>query len=249
VIEDGHRITRHMMIKGEVNAHKPAANINNLSPYIIQDRTLFSHVMRDDLGRPIIFVVRRLSPNVVAIGELGTNIVVNYQKAIAFGRGGHAAVVDRLGNIIAHPNKAWREKIMNIAKVKPVVKMMAGETGVTPFYSPAVKKDMITAFTTVPSTGWGVMVPQPMEELEERANDVRRIALALIGFGLLVAGILSWLLSGLLVRPVDAVVQTARGIADGNLEARVPNPPRFAPAECPPMRPQTRRFEVGTGGA
>jgi hypothetical protein len=51
--------------------------------------------------------------------------------------------------------------------------MINGESGVTEFYSPAVKADMITGYTVVPGVGWGVMVPQPIEELRDKAASAR----------------------------------------------------------------------------
>ena len=48
--------------------------------------------------------------------------------------------------------------------------MLARETGTTVFYSPALEADMVTGFTHVPMTGWGVMVPQPVAELRDAAT-------------------------------------------------------------------------------
>jgi len=229
-IEDGNRITHHMMIEGEVNAHRAIANMEKLQPYLVDGETVFSHVMHDDAGRPVIFVVRRISPRVVVVGELGTDIVVKYQQAIAFGRGGDATVVDRLGNIIAHPNEVWREQIKNIAKVKPVARMMVGKSGVVGFFSPSVKKNMISGYTTVPGVGWGVMVPQPMEELEERVSGVKRAALIIIFIGLAASAGIGWLVSGLIVQPVESVVQAALAFAQGKDDVQV-KAPALAPFE------------------
>ncbi|MCH7865409.1 MAG: PAS domain S-box protein, partial [Proteobacteria bacterium] len=231
IIDDEGRVSFRLNLGEEIGDRLPAPTLNRLRPAFDNPDVTFSNVMPDAKGQPTIFLTHRLGPGRIAIGALDLGYIRQVQKAIAFGRKGHSAIVDGAGTLIAHPRPQWQRQMKNIAKVKPVAKMMAGETGVTQFYSPAVKKDMITGFTTVPSTGWGVMVPQPLEELEERANDVRRIALALVVFGLLVATVLSWLLSGLLVRPVEAVIKTARDIADGNLESRVPHPSRFAPTE------------------
>ncbi|NQU59686.1 MAG: PAS-domain containing protein [Rhodospirillales bacterium] len=187
--------------------------------------------MADGAGQETIYLINQIQPGKIAIAALGLDYIRNIQKSIRFGKKGHSAIVDGQGNIMAHPNLEWQRQMKNIAKVKPVAKMMAGETGVTTFYSPAVKMDMISGFTTVPTTGWGIMVPQPLSELEENAGGVKRAALALVIFGLVVAGVISWLLSGLLVRPVEAVVQAAREIEDGFLEARVPRPSPHAPVE------------------
>ena len=192
---------------------------------------VYSPVMADASARPTIYLAQRLDAGRIAVAALATDYIVKLQKAIAFGRKGHAAIVDRDGNIIAHPKPDWTREIRNLAKVDPVRRMMNGETDVTMFYSPAVKKDMITGFTTVPGTGWGVMVPQPFEELEEQAFAVKLIALAVSAAGLATAAVIGWLLAGLVTRPVDAVVGTARTIADGRLDARVPEQSGSTPTE------------------
>ncbi len=218
-------------VKDKVGDRIPKDILDRLKPLAVGNDVAFSGVMADEKGRPTIYLVRRIEKDRIAIAALDLGYIHQVQKAIQFGKKGHSAIVDRNGAIIAHPNAEWQRSMKNIAKVKPVQRMMAGETGVTTFYSPAVKKDMISGYTTVPATGWGVMVPQPMEELEERANDVIRAALALIVLCLFAAALISWVLSGLLVRPVEAVVRAARGIEGGNLESRVSRPPGFVPVE------------------
>ncbi|MDF1747723.1 MAG: diguanylate cyclase, partial [Alphaproteobacteria bacterium] len=75
--------------------------------------------------------------------------------AVAFGKGGHAAIVDAAGHVLGHPRTDWETEIKDLSGVDPVARMMKGETGVSKFYSPAAKQDMIAGFTSVPSTGWG----------------------------------------------------------------------------------------------
>ena len=183
---------------------------------------VFSPVVADAAGRPTIHLVRRLADGRIAIVQLSTDYFVRLQQAITFGRKGHAAIVDHQGNLLAHPNPDWHLERKNLAKVEPVRRMMRGETGVTTFYSPAMQRDMVSGFTSVPKVGWGVMVPQPVEELEERAYAVQRTALVVMLTGLVAAAMISWLIAGLLMRPIDAVVGAARQIAQGRLTARVP---------------------------
>ena len=99
--------------------------------------------------------------------------------------------------------------------------MMRGETGVATFYSPAMQQDMISGYTTTPGPGWGVMVPQPLAELEERASDVRLAAVAIGLAGIAIAVLLGWFLAGLVTEPVRAVLRAASDIRRGRLEARV----------------------------
>ncbi|MEE8434009.1 MAG: GAF domain-containing protein, partial [bacterium] len=165
------------------------------------------------------------------IGAITTDYFVAVQQAITFGDQGHAAIVDRKGRVLAHPNPAWRRQMRDISAVEPVGRMMAGETGVTTFFSPAKKSKMIAGFTTVPGVGWGAMIPQPYSELEDRAKDVRLLALAIALGGILVAALISWWLARFLAVPIQAVVRSAREVAGGDSTSRVRVESRFAPME------------------
>jgi signal transduction histidine kinase len=109
--------------------------------------------------------------------------------------------------------------------------MMRGETGVSTFYSPPMQADMIAGHTSVPGVGWGVMVPQPIDELMHRARDVQLIALGISLLGIFIAGLISWWLAAFLARPIAAVADAAHKVAEGNLEASVSRPPKRSPRE------------------
>ncbi|HSG94643.1 MAG TPA: sensor domain-containing phosphodiesterase, partial [Afifellaceae bacterium] len=136
------------------------------------DEISFTEVMAGPDGRPIIYLVRRLSDRIV-IGALTTDYFVRLGKAISFGAKGHAAIVDHKGNVLAHPLDSWIAARKNIAKVSAVKRMLKGETGIETFYSPALKGDMVAGFTTVSGPGWGVMIPQPVEELIAKAERIK----------------------------------------------------------------------------
>ncbi|MDA1089209.1 MAG: PAS-domain containing protein [Proteobacteria bacterium] len=225
------RITSFLNVTDAAPARIPEKLLAKLRPIMTAAAPAFSPVMKDAKGRPTIFLIQRLGANQIAIGALELQYIRRLQKSVAFGERGHSAIVDHAGNIIAHPKPEWQEQLKNIANLAPVAKMMAGETGVATFYSPAIKSDMISGFSTVPRTGWGVMVPQPLNELEKHASEVTRVAMGLIILGFIIAAVLSWLLSGMLVRPVEAVVLTAKRIEDGNLESRVPKLQGLVPRE------------------
>lgn len=191
----------------------------------------FSPVMADSQGRGTIYLLERLDEGHIAIGVLSTDYLVKLQKAIAFGHRGHAAIVDHQGNVIAHPSAEWQRDRKNIVKIDAVRRMVAGESGVSRFYSPVMQGDMIAGFASVPGPGWGVMVPQPLEELEASAAEVQRVAQAIALVGLGVAALLGWWLAGRVARPVADVVQAANAMSEGRLEARVPPQSKFVPDE------------------
>ena len=117
--------------------------------------------MSIDNGRPIILLGMALDNNLVAVGALKTNYLREIQQAIAFDDKGHAAIVDRTGAVLAHPSAEWVAGMKDISRVDPVNQMMAGRTGVSSFYSPATKMQMIAGHSVVPSTGWGIMISHP----------------------------------------------------------------------------------------
>ncbi len=230
LIGDDGRIERRLDLNGETATSLDPDVLERLRARADGGR-LFGPVVADAAGRPTINLVHRLADGRIAFARLSTDYFIRLQQAIAFGRKGHAAIVDHQGNLLAHPNPDWHASRKNIAKVEPVRRMMRAETGVTTFFSPAMQRDMVSGFTSVPGVGWGVMVPQPIEELEERAAEVQRGALVVMLIGLITAGMVSWLIAGLLMRPIDAVVGAARQIARGCLTARVPAGSRTTPLE------------------
>jgi len=127
-------------------------------------------VLPDRAGEPTLFLLQPLDGERYALGALRTEYFVELQSAIAFGKKGHAVIVDRRGRVIAHPNPQWRTTMRDLSALEPVRRMMNGETGVMRFFSPALQEEVITGFSTVPEVGWGVMIPQPLSELTAQVS-------------------------------------------------------------------------------
>ncbi len=194
------------------------------------NETIFSGI-ESYKGTPHFFVLKTLPDNKLVLAPLEPTYINKIQKSIAFGKLGHSMVVDHLGRVVAHPNAGWQASSKDASKLSVVQKMITGNTGVTQFYSPPMKADMIAGYTYVPETGWGVMVPQPVSELIDRAHDVQAVALLIATVEILLALIISWWLSNLLATPVLAVVSAARRVSEGDLSAQVPAMPVLAPSE------------------
>ena len=234
-------------VAGELpGEHLPEAMMARLAPVLAEARKTPGDVAISDAlagpgGNPHIYLALALAGGGYALGAISTAYLVESQEAITFGRRGHAAVVDRQGRVIGHPNPDWRATMKDISAVKPVAAMIEGGSGVTVFYSPATESDMIAGYTVVPGIGWGAMVPQPMSELEERAAVARTAAIAIIVGGIALVAVISWWLAGYLARPIHAVVLAAGGSAGDRLPHKVENPPRRAPRE---LRELTEAFNT-----
>ncbi len=180
-----------------------------------------SNVLPDRKGRPTLYLWYAINSRQYALGALDTTYFIELQKAISFGESGHAAIVDRSGHIIAHPLASWQAEMKDISELDPIRRMIAGETGVSWFYSPALKADMVAGFTTVPKTGWGVMVPQPLSELRAHVGEVKRVVWLVVALILLASAVVGWLLSKWLALNLQRFGEVAARFATGDHEARV----------------------------
>lgn len=194
-------------------------------------KILFSGILAHE-GKPHIWIVRTTSSEELQTVLMRPDYLVKTQKAIAFGERGHSMIVDQYGRVIAHPNAQWEATSKDASKLSVVQKMMAGETGVSQFYSPPMEADMIAGHTFVPETGWGVMVPQPVEELYDAAKRFQMVAFAIAIAGLFVSLVLSWWLSKRIGGSVARLSSASKELIEsGDLSQRVALPQSGIPNE------------------
>lgn len=179
-----------------------------------------SHVMKTPDDQTVLFLVSQTGGNMV-VGAVYTTYFRELGKRISFGRLGHAAIVDHTGRVLAHPLVEWEDAAMDISAISAVERMLSGESGVARFYSPALKGDMIAGFTGIPSSGWGVMVPQPIVELEETADGVSVAGRIVLAWSLTLAVLIAILVAGWFSKSINAVAAAARRMSDGDADARV----------------------------
>ena len=194
----------------------PAQIMQRLHVLADESHVQFSEVMTNRHGQTVIFLVQELAGQGFAVGALRTDYIVALQSAVRFGERGHAAIVDQQGNLLAHPKQEWQQLSKNIATVEPVQRMLAGQLeGVEAFFSPALQQEMIAGFAIVPRVGWGIMVPQPMQELQQNASHFHYLLLVIIALVIGASAIISWFLAGYLARPILAVTDRAQQMALG----------------------------------
>ena len=150
---------------------------------------------------------------------------------INFGVKGHCAVVDQAGHVIAHPNKGWVKEIRDLSKVSVVQKMLAGESGTTEFYSPFLKADMVAGFSSIPSLGWGVMIPQPKAELTHAFDRLRKNTILLLFSGILIALLMAYLLTNRITKPINFLMNKTNQVEKDVKELDLGPVPENSPLE------------------
>ena len=205
------------------------------------DGVTLTGVMPDGLGRPTLFLVSDEGDGFLSMAALAVDHFVGLQSSIKFGDLGHAAIVDQFGRVLGHSKAEWRLSMKDLTAVEPVARMVAGESGILPFFSPAKQAQMIAGFTVVPETGWGVMVVQPLSELAQRAASERSVIALIMAGGILFATLVSWALSGYITRAILPIVEAANANAAGRFGVAAPQPGRLAPRE---LRELAHSFNV-----
>ena len=185
----------------------------------VPGKVIVSPVMPGPDGKPTLYMLGT-DGEVLQIAALETDYFRELGRRISFGRRGHAAIVDHTGRVLAHPLASWELEMRDISKVSAVQRMIAGETGVETFFSPALKGDMIAGLTSVPGPGWGVMVPQPIAELEETAARIQNSAIVVLAAGLILSAVIACIFSFGIVKSLNPITLAAARVAAGETGAR-----------------------------
>lgn len=187
---------------------------------------VFSDLVNNN-GDAFFLIVRKGPGGGFVTARLELDYVRELQASIRFGELGHSAIFDNKGFTIAHPIKAVEDAGMNASGISIVQQMMAGETGVNTFYSPPMNKDMVAGFTSVDLTGWGIMVPQPVEEIYQGVNRAAFGAYLMLTVFMFCASLVALLLSRSISGPIEKLADFSVQIAenggadfDGNLVSK-----------------------------
>ncbi|MEP1092073.1 MAG: EAL domain-containing protein [Rhizobiaceae bacterium] len=173
------------------------------------EETQISNVLPSKRYGNVLLGVRNFG-DTLAIAVIKTDYFGQLASSISFGEKGHAAIVDKAGNILAHPNAEWVESRKNISGVSAVARMMRGETGIERFYSPAIEQDMIAGLTSVAPAGWGVMIPQPVQELYNKAYQDTKTVFVVIAIGLILTFGFVIVLLDSLAFPIERLLASLR---------------------------------------
>lgn len=194
------------------------------------DRTYFSGILTVNDEKA--FRLATLQPDeTLAVAAVSAQRLDALQNSIAFGELGHAAIFDRDGRVIGHPITELERVSADASAVKPVAAMMEGRTGVMQFYAPPFREVMIAGYTSVPSAGWGVMVPQPIREIAQNTNaSLSKSYFVASGVAILVAA-----LSSLVVARIATGLRAMSAMASDIAAERYETP-------APTIRPVSREL-------
>ncbi len=189
---------------------------------------VFNHLSDE----PSLFICQPLpGEQITLVAEINTEYFRELQANIVFGRKGHAAIVNNYGQVVAHPNKEWVKASKNLSGMEIIKLAISGKSGVIEFHSGNFNQQMISGYASVADFHWGVIVPQPLYEVEAQMDAAlyRHILLALLAFTTAIA------LTGFFVRkisnPLASLSRDILALKASQFQGELPPPTRFSSNE------------------
>jgi signal transduction histidine kinase len=107
-----------------------------------------------------------------------------WMQTIELGPEGVVYLVDRRGQLAAHPELVPDGEMRDVSSVASVQKALRGERGVDTVFDPVAQEAGVVAYAPVPGYGWGVLAEQPTRlAFAARDQELRRLGFA---YGLVV---------------------------------------------------------------
>ncbi|MEM9139181.1 MAG: hypothetical protein AAGB15_05065, partial [Pseudomonadota bacterium] len=140
------------------------ATLDRLKALSAQSWVGVSPVQRPEGRAPHLLMATR-SYDVLVTAKVGLGFFRDLQGDVSFGDGGHAAIVDGQGRVLAHPLAAMANPPADIGDLPPIRAALGGDSTVLHYRSAELDTEMLAGFAPVAGAGWAVMVTQPLEGL------------------------------------------------------------------------------------
>lgn len=153
------------------------------------------------------------------IFNLGLNNLKWITEHVQIGDTGQAYVVNRAGKMILHPNQALMETMADYSDRAPVKRAVAGFTGWLEYNSDGQK--ILAGYSNIPSTGWGLVVEQPLKIAMMDVVRVQNINLLILVVAALLAIMTSLAIANAIAGTIAKISSASVQIAEGNWQTRL----------------------------
>ena len=158
------------------------------------------------------------------VGVLNAKIHLRYLwnliPQIQIGKEGSTYVVDKEGNLIAHPDTRKVLLGLNMRSLPMVDRVVSGKEGSMEFDHPEGER-ILCVYKSVRKLGWGVVVQIPVKEAYEPLRKIAHTAFLWILVGLAIALIISFVLMRKFILPIKRLSKEMGEVAKGNLDTYI----------------------------
>lgn len=163
--------------------------------------------------------------NGVVYFRLDSNFIMDIIDFIKISENSYAYLVDKEGNIVAHPNE---DMILNlnlieeggsVARVGELIGEKESGNGEYRYNG----KDILCGYSKIANTnGWSMVIAAPKTDYTAATNQVINVLVALGIIAVIIVILMSAIIAGQICRPINRVKDTLVGVADGNLNMDIP---------------------------
>lgn len=187
-------------------------------PFFIKSKETGAHFWSPtfisiETGHSTLALAKPLKQGVV-VGDLDIDVLHRIIDRVKLGSNGYAAIVDKDGVTIAHPNRTFVSERLNVKNLNVIAEGLSGKEGT--FRYVFRDEEKIGSVATVPQTGWLVVVIQPVDEAFAPVQRIRNTLKAGAALAALFAIVLSIISVQRALRPFSRLLTNVRKVADGD---------------------------------
>jgi methyl-accepting chemotaxis protein len=199
---------------------------------VMAGKTLVSDpVISKATGNPIVVAIAPIkNDSGQVIGAFGGVVLIDTLNRMVLdvkvGQTGYAYMMQRDGLTLVHPDKDWvlkRNPLQEAGTDKSLVdiltRMTKGETG-HGYYTWEGDEKLIS-FAPVKTTGWGLAVTVPSQEINESVSTLAKNTLIIGLVCLVVLGLAIFFMVQLTLKPLQRLAEVSSRIAEGDLAQQV----------------------------
>lgn len=164
-----------------------------------------------------------MKPNGAICSKVGLNDIQVMSLMSKVGESGYAYIVDKNGIVIAHPH--YKEKVLSgynaaASMIEGAINVTKGEEG-TKEYQNDKGIMVLGTYKKVPTTQWGIIVEQSVNEALSSVQSTRKKAITIIVTSLIFSLIAGLGLAAFIANPLIAMVKVANNISAGDLTQKI----------------------------
>ncbi|MEA1882954.1 MAG: methyl-accepting chemotaxis protein [Thermotogota bacterium] len=181
-------------------------------------------LLREDTGNPVVVIAYPISDQtdtvigvIVAIINLKV-LSQEYILPVTIGESGYAYLLTKDGLVFVHPKE---EHILTLNLFElPFGDLIRPGKGIADYTFEGQRK--LVALSTVASTGWIVVAGADYREITQTARDIATITIIIAIVVLVISGLIMFLLSRSISKPVIALASLLKKVASLDLTEKVP---------------------------
>ena len=135
------------------------------------------------------------------------------------GNTGYAYIVNREGKVIIHPDQGLIDNGADESSLFHIKEAISGQTGWMEYDYDNEKR--IAAYSYVPSTKWGVIVQQPLDEAMGNAINIKIKSILIMISMAVIAILMALAIAGALARPIAEISKATNRLSQGDLTVKL----------------------------